>query len=315
MRSIQLTSFEDIQALFLSLGRADAALAGALAKGNLQATQAALRAQASPLTAVDATGTPAFLLAARQPNAPELLCELLNVTGGATSAVLDADRKRLTVAFADGNGLEITPKLDSDGALLSTLCRFLQAMGVWHANFPPKDNETNLFARVRDANHRLVEGVRTGNVELVEAALGEGATALATDADGKPVLVWASEQPNHAMLLGALLANDPTVDLANGAFFRNQPGARMAQGGTAVYQPLGPEGLEMVDGHQIPVPPSLVNRTLKAHLNTRDDLEAAMDDLLRESHRRGAAVQLRWPNTVDFQRLLQDRYDASLAGV
>ena len=35
----------------------------------------------------------------------------------------------------------------------------------------------------------------------------------------------------------------------------------------------------------------------------------------QDARQRGLAVQLHWPNTVQFQRLLQERYDASLAAV
>ena len=79
MRSVQITSFDDLQNLHANHGRADAALALAVGKGNLQGVQAALRSGASPLATVDSSGSNVFLLAAGKPNAEELLCELLNL--------------------------------------------------------------------------------------------------------------------------------------------------------------------------------------------------------------------------------------------
>lgn len=314
MRSVQITSFNDLQNLHANHGRADAALALAVGKGNLQGVQAALRSGASPLATVDSSGSNVFLLAAGKPNAEELLCELLNATNGVED-IVDTDAQRLTLVFSEGRALTLEARNDQEKDLLPKLARFLKATQVWKANFPPKDNETNLYSRMREANHRLVEAVRQGNAERVEAALSEGATALALDVDGKSVLVWASEHPNHAQLVGAMLANEPSLDLVNGQFLRNLPNARTSKGGTAAYIPAGPDGVPMTVGHQVVIHPSLVNSTLKAHLNTRDELEAAMADFAQDARQRGLAVQLHWPNTVQFQRLLQERYDASLAAV
>lgn len=314
MRSVQITSFDDFEALYANYGRADAALALAVSKGNSQGVQSALRNGASPVAAVDSTGTNVFLLAAGKPNAGELLCELLNVTDG-VEEVNDSDPERLAVTFPKGRHVVLEARDEQQADLLVKLARFLRSTQVWKANFPPKDNENTLYSRMRDANNRLVEAVRVGNAERVEAALSEGATALAVDVDGKSVLVSASEHPNHAHLVGAMLANEPSLDLVNGQFLRTLPNARTSKGGAATYVPIGEDGVPMALGHQVVIHPSLVNSTLKAHLYTRDQLEAEMADFAQEAHRRGAGIQLMWPNTAQFQRLLQERYEASLAAV
>lgn len=316
MRVIPVTSFEDLQALHANQGRADAALATALTKGHQANVQAALRSGASPLTTVDSSGTNAFLLAANKPNSEELWCELLNVTQGICGVVMADDG--LTIDFGDERQVTLKASSEQDAASLGRLCRFLKATMVWKAHYPPRENETNLFHRMREANHRLVEGARTGNASTVEAALAEGATPLAMDIDGKSVLVWATEHPNHAQLMGAILANDPSLDVRNGDTLCSTMGARTTKGGTVPYLPSAStqdSDWTISDSRCVPIHPSLVNSTLQAHLRTRDELQSAMGEFLEESHRRGSAVQLQWPNTVQFQRLLNDRFEASLAAL
>ena len=313
MRSHQLTSLDDLQALKSGYERADKALVAALNKGNLQATQSALRAGASPVMAADAQGTSAFLLAASQPNAEELFSELMNTLGGVEDVVLSEDQRTLDIRLPWDQRLVLTATTEEQALALPKLCRFLDSTVVWLANFPPRENEPTLFQRLRDVNHRLAEGVSQGDLSKVELALAEGATSKASDVDGKPVLVWASEQPNHAQLMGTLLANDPSVKLTEEGI-QNFSGSRTNRGGTAAFVPAD-DVTPVGRGHAIRVHSSLINSTLRAHFHTKDVLETAMREFLHESRLRGLDPALKWPNSLDFQRLLQEHYDASLAAV
>lgn len=314
MRKITVSSFDDLQALQEGLHKADAALLNAVSRGSMAHAQAALKAGAFPLGNAGPEAKPLLLQALQAPQGEDLLCELLsNLPPLKKTHLLSAGQ--LLVQFEGISQVTIEASSEEDEVALARLEKFLGRSLVWTAAYTPKADELVPLARLRDTNAKLVEAAKSGYADQVETAMAEGASVLAADADGKPALVWAAEHVNHAQLLGAMLANDPTVSIYRHQHLRNQPHARMIKGGNAPFldsdeAPAGP-------GHEIPLRPEHINATLQAHLKTRDDLANEMTQLQRVLAGRGVSAELRWPGVVDFQRLLQDsdRFNANLWAV
>jgi len=87
----------------------------------------------------------------------------------------------------------------------------------------------------------------------------------------------------------------------------------MVKGGTVPF--LASEEAPAPDGHETVVKQEFLTPVLRAHLQTRDDLADEMSELQRFFNSRGVATEIRWPSVVDFQRLLQERFEASLWAV
>lgn len=316
MRTQQISSFADILAATSNFERADAALASGVARGNTQAIQSALRAGANPFQAQDDSGKHLLAQAMGHEQGEEIVCLLLNQMPG----LHDVDRASdgsLILQFEGGHTMTV-PAAGLEPGLVERLGTFLCDTRVWRANSPARENEAVDLGRLRLINRQLVEGAKEGNLARMETALAEGATVLACDTDGKPALAWASEHANHAHLVGAMIANDPSVFLEDqGSDYRlcNLPYGRMAKGGVATYVAPDFVGSTRPEGHTIEVKGDFIPMTLRAHLHTLQKLGEAIHDLTVELGHRGMPTQLRWPNQVDFQRLLGDHYSQSLEEV
>lgn len=314
-RTQQVSSFQDIQNTLDSFKRADTALAGGVARGVLRSVQVALGAGANPLQAQDDSGRHLFVQAMAQDEGEEMVCALL----GQMPAVVQVDRmadREAIVALEDGRQMGIV--VDArDQPILDRLVGFLRDLIVWKANFPLRENQAPDLAQVRRVNRRFLDGVAAGQMAVVEMTMAEGACVLTATPEGVPALALACEHPNHALLMGAILANDPSVGLVEieGQWsLRNLPYARMVKGG-APYIPADPVEAGLAIGHAIPVDPAALPDVLLAHLRTLSQLGEAINSLTVEYLYRGAPTQLRWPNQVDFQRLLADRFAENLAAV
>lgn len=316
MRTQKISSFADILAAMSNFDRADTALASGVAKGNTQAIQAALRAGANPLQAQDDSGRHLLLQAMGHEQGEEMVCLLLNQMPVLENVARASDGS-LLLRLVGGHAMTV-PAYDAEPGLVDRLFTFLCDARVWRANSPARDNEKVDLVRLRQVNRGLLEGAKEGNLARVETALTEGATVLACDPDGKPALSWASEHPNHVLLVGAMLANDPSVSLEEqGSHYRlrNLPYGRMAKGGVATYVAPDFMGESPATGHGVNVDRRFVPTTLRAHLRTLQKLGEAIHDLTVEFGHRGMPTQLQWPNQVDFQRLLADHYTQSLEEV
>lgn len=311
MRTQQISSFADIRAAMENFERADAALAGGVARGNSQLVRSALRAGANPLQAQDDSGEHLFLRALNHDNGEEMVAILLNQIPEVESAELSGD-SLLLVHLMGGHTMAV-PAHAGDTQALERLAKFLEATRVWRCNYPTRDSID--MVRLRQVNRNLSDGARAGLRDLVEKSLAEGATVLASDLDGKPALCWASEHPNHAQLVGAMFANDPSVfleDEENDYALRNLPYARMGTGGLATYVAPEPQEMSHPSGHEVWVEKAHINDTLRAHLHTLRKLGEAMGELSVELVHRGMPAQLKWPNQVDFQRLLAEHFTQSI---
>lgn len=316
MRTQQISSFADILAAMSNFERADTALAQGVARGNSQAVQLALRAGANPLQAQDDSGRHLLLQAMGHDNGEELVCLLLNQMPTLEDVERASDGS-LLLRLTGGHAMRI-PSQDHEMEAVERLATFLCDTRVWRANSPARENDAMDLVRLRQVNRLLVDGAKEGTLARVETALAEGATVMACDPDGKPALAWASEHPNHVLLVGAMLANDPSVSLEEqgGSYLlRNIPYGRMAKGGVATY--VAPDFMDQPPppGHGVKVEARHISPTLRAHLHTLAKLGEAMYDLTVEFGHRGMPTQLRWPNQVDFQRLLADHYSQSLEEV
>lgn len=221
--------------------------------------------------------------------------------------------EKLLFVHLQGGHTMAVPAHGGNTAALERLAKFLESTRVWRCNYPSRDITD--MVRLRQVNRNLCDGARIGSRDLVERSLAEGATVLAADMDGKPALCWASEHPNHAQLVGAMFANDPSLFLeeeGESYALRNLPYARMSAGGVATYIAPEPQELSHPSGHEVWVDKAHVNDTLKAHLRTLHKLGEAMGELSVELAHRGMPAQLRWPNQVDFQRLLAEHFAQSI---
>lgn len=311
MRTQQISSFADIQAAMANFERADAALAGGVARGNVQLVRSALRAGANPLQAQDDSGEHLFLRALAHENGEEMVSILLNQMPEIESSELSGD-SLLLVHLVGGNTMSV-PAHAGDTEALARLSRFLESTRVWRCNYPSRDATD--MVRLRQVNRNLCDGARIGNRDLVERSLAEGATILSTDLEGKPALCWASDHPNHSQLVGAMFAIDPSLfleDEGHDCVLRNLPYARMGAGGVATYVAPQPQEMSHPAGHEVWVDKSHVNDTLRAHLHTLRKLGESMGDLSVELVHRGMPAQLKWPNQVDFQRLLAEHFAQSM---
>ncbi len=312
MRKISVQSFDELRVLKEGLTKADMALANAVARGALPGIQNALKAGASPLQAQDTNGRSLLLQAYMHPNGEDLVCELLSNLPPLRQ-VRQISARQSVLHFDPSHQLTVQANGDEEEKALASLAQLLQRSLVWNAAYATRKDEQTSFVRLRDLNNKLVEAAKQGQADLVEAALSEGASVLATDAEGKPALTWAAEHAKHAQLVGAMLANDPSVSILRNQFFRNLPNARMIKGGTAPF--LESDDLPLEEGHEIHVRSIHIPTALRAHLQTRDELADEMADTHRFFASRGVPTEIRWPNVVDFQRLLQERFEASLWAV
>lgn len=312
MRKITVTSFDELQSLKEGLQKADAALANAVARGSLSAIQASIKAGGTVFQATEPSARPLLLQAQLHPNGEELVCELLSSLPPLRS-VRSLGAGQLSLQFEQGHQVTLEAHDEEEEKALAALANLLTRSLVWTAAYAAKPDEPTSFVRLRDTNAKLVEGAKQGRADQVEAALAEGASVLAVDVDGKPALAWAADQPNHAQLIGAMLANDPSVSVLRHQYLRNQPQARMIKGGTAPL--LEPDEVPAGPGHEVSIRNEHLSPNLRAHLHTRDELADEMNALQRFFAARAVPTEIRWPNVVDFQRLLQERFDASLWAV
>lgn len=316
MRITKIASFADIRNFSENFSRADSALTSAVAKGHLPGIRAALGAGANPLQAQDNSGRDLFFQAFAHPNGEELLCELLAHMPALRLIETNSEQTQMVLRLEGGHAMTLTAVLEPDQAMFDRMVRFLRQTQVWAANFPRKEHEKLPLARARDANRKLLAAAAAANFQGVEVAMSEGATGLACDEQGQSVLALAAQHPLavSTAMFAAIFANEPTLSLhehGEHLVLRNQPLARLGKGGTALFVPPEPPGMDLPTGHHVLLQREQGTVLVRAYFRILEDLGTAIQDLAVEVAQRNLDHQLAWPSMMDFHRLFGERLDAA----